>query len=151
MKNLALIATLGGLGLLSGCASITGTTNQPVSVETRAQGKLVAGANCKLNNDKGAWFITSPGSTIIHRSAEDLAVRCEKEGMQPGIVNAKSATKGMMFGNILFGGIIGAAVDASSGAAFDYPSMLTVEMGETARIEIPQQSSAATTCSAPAC
>lgn len=151
MKNHALIAVLAGIILLPGCASITGTTNQPVSVETRAQGKLVAGANCKLNNDKGAWFITSPGSTIVHRSAEDLAVRCEKEGMQPGVANAKSSTKGMAFGNILFGGIIGAAVDTSTGAAFDYPAMLTVEMGETTRIEIPQQSSAAATCSAPPC
>jgi hypothetical protein len=56
-------------------------------------------------------------------------VRCEKAGFQPGITAAKSTTKGMAFGNILFGGLIGAAVDAGSGAAYDYPSLIDVELG----------------------
>ena len=34
----------------------------------------------------------------------------------------------MTFGNILFGGIIGVAVDASSGAMNEYPSSVTVRL-----------------------
>lgn len=34
----------------------------------------------------------------------------------------------MAFGNILFGGIIGAGVDASTGAAYDYPSEVILPM-----------------------
>jgi len=116
---------------LTGCASIVGGANQPVSVETRMSGAPVTGATCKLSNDKGAWFVTTPGSATVHRSAEDLAVRCEKEGQAPGIASATSSTKRMAFGNILFGGIVGAAVDISSGAAFDYPTLIGVEMGQT--------------------
>lgn len=116
--------------VLTGCASIVGGTSQPLSVEARAAGAPVTGASCKLSNDKGTWFVTTPGSTTVHRSAEDLAVRCDKEGHAPGIVNAKSSTKGMAFGNLLFGGIVGGAVDVSSGAAFDYPTLINVEMGQ---------------------
>jgi len=37
----------------------------------------------------------------------------------------------MAFGNIIAGGIIGAGIDMSTGAAYDYPSLITVEMGVT--------------------
>lgn len=51
--------------------------------------------------------------------------------MEPGLISAKSSTKGMAFGNIIFGGIIGAGVDISTGAAYDYPTLITVLMGKT--------------------
>lgn len=92
---------------------------------------MVNGANCKLNNDKGTWYIQSPGSATVQRSYNDLNVRCEKDPLLPGLTTVKSSTKGMAFGNIIFGGFIGAAVDAGSGAAYDYPSLITVEMEQT--------------------
>lgn len=132
MKNHVLI--LASIFVLPGCASIVSGHNQSVSVETRHKGAAIAGANCKLSNDKGAWFVTTPGSTVVRRSAEDIAVRCEKEGVQPGIASVKSSTKGMAFGNILFGGVVGAGVDIASGAAFDYPPLFSVEMGDSIQI-----------------
>lgn len=121
----------------TGCASIVNGTNQPLSVETRLKGTSIAGANCKLVNDKGTWFVTSPGSITVHRSGDDLSVKCEKDGIQPGISAVKSSTKGMAFGNILFGGPIGAGVDIANGSAFDYPSLIQIEMGENTVITIP--------------
>jgi phosphoketolase len=50
-----------------------------------------------------------------------------------------SSTKGMAFGNILFGGPIGAGVDMASGAAYDYPNLITVMMGTTATVGTPAQ------------
>jgi hypothetical protein len=67
---------------------------------------------------------------VVRRSYDDLIVRCEKETYEPGFVTVKSFTKAMAFGNILFGGIVGGAVDVASGAAYDYPSLITVEMGQ---------------------
>jgi hypothetical protein len=148
-KTIPLI--LAGLAILPGCASIVSGQNQSVSVETRHKGAAIAGANCKLSNDKGAWFVTTPGSTVVHRSAEDLAVRCEKEGLQPGIASVKSNTKGMAFGNIIFGGIVGAGVDIASGAAFDYPPLFSVEMGDSILIAPPQPETAEKTSSAAPC
>jgi hypothetical protein len=45
----------------------------------------------------------------------------------------------MAFGNLLFGGPIGAGVDMASGAAYDYPNLIPVTMGKTQVIEIPRQ------------
>jgi hypothetical protein len=120
---------LAALTQVVGCASIVSGSNQSVTVETRAAaGGSIAGATCKLVNDKGTWYVTTPGSTTIHRSYEDLGVSCQKDAYAPGTVSAKSSTKGMAFGNILFGGLIGVGVDASTGAAYDYPPLITVAL-----------------------
>jgi hypothetical protein len=52
------------------------------------------------------------------------------DGLESGLATVKSKTKGMAFGNILFGGAIGAGVDAGTGAAYDYPQLISVAMGE---------------------
>lgn len=124
------LAAVAAAAQLTGCASIVGGTNQPVSVETHlSDGSQVAGANCKLTNNKGTWFVTTPGSATVHRSFEDLSVLCEKASMPSGMMTVKSSTKPMAFGNIIFGGVIGAGVDVATGAAYDYPTLIKVRMG----------------------
>ncbi|MGF6793098.1 hypothetical protein [Paraburkholderia sp. 35.1] len=135
----ATLGTLACVAALSGCASIVGGTNQVVSVQTIKGADEFTGAACKLENDKGTWFIKTPGSVTIHRAYGDLSVKCEKDGVDPGIATVKSSTKGMAFGNILFGGLIGAGVDMSTGAAYDYPALITVSMGLTTIIEPPKK------------
>lgn len=142
MKNFKLVLPTAAIVLCTGCASIVNGTNQPLSVETHIKGTQVSSANCKLANDKGTWFVTSPGSVTVHRSMEDLNIKCEKNDVQPGVASVKSSTKGMAFGNILFGGVIGAGVDIANGSAFDYPSLIQVEMGETIMVA-PQSPQAA--------
>ena len=132
--NIVTIATALAMVSLTGCASIVNGQNQSLSVETRTAGNPVSGANCTLTNNKGVWYVTTPGTTTVNRSYEDLAVRCEKVSMEPGLASIKSTPKGMAFGNIIFGGIIGAGVDMSTGAAYDYPSLITVAMGSTAML-----------------
>lgn len=130
--------------LTTGCASIINGTSQPLSVETRMKGASVAGANCKMVNDKGVWFVTTPGSVTVHRSGTDMSVTCSKEGIAPGLGSIKSSTKGMAFGNILFGGPIGAGVDIANGSAFDYPPLIQIEMGESTVITPPTPQAAIT-------
>jgi hypothetical protein len=123
-------AAVGACAMFTGCASIVSGHNQSVSVTTKNNGADVSGAKCTLTNDKGTWFTSTPGSVTVRRSFNDLAVNCALEGLEPGILMVKSSTKGMAFGNILFGGIIGAGVDMSTGAAYDYPELITVSMGQ---------------------
>ena len=140
MKTMYLILTCVVLGFLSGCASITGTTNQSISVETREKaGVQVAGAACELTNNKGKWFVTSPGSVMIHRSNDDMQVLCDKAGYEPGRAAVVSETKGSMFGNIIFGGGIGAIVDHNNGSAYEYPTFIQIVMGSFAKIEPVKQ------------
>jgi hypothetical protein len=125
--------------LASGCASITGSSNQSVSVQTREQGGgEVTGAACELTNNKGKWFVTTPGSVMIHRSNDDMQVLCNKAGVEPGRAAVVSETKGSMFGNILFGGGIGAIVDHNNGSAYEYPALIQILMGAFSKVEPPE-------------
>ena len=110
--------------IITGCASITGSKNQPISVTTIN----CDGANCTLKNDKGVYYIKeTPGTVTVHKSGADLAIECEKDGKK-GAMSVKSKANAGMWGNIILGGGIGAIVDASSGARFDYPNLITVPM-----------------------
>jgi hypothetical protein len=121
---------------LVGCASITGSEMQTVSVTTAAPDKaLVDKAHCSLKNDKGVWEVTSPGFVMIHRSAEDLDVVCKKDGSPDGLLKAISRASGGMFGNIVFGGGIGAIIDHEKGTGYNYPDKLPVVMGSSVVID----------------
>ena len=127
-KKINLIVVL-GLLTLTGCASITGSTSQNISVQTKEpNGTEVAGANCELTNSKGKWFVVTPGTVGISRSNDNMELLCRKDGYEPGRNGIVSDTKGMMFGNILFGGGIGAIIDHTSGAAYEYPSLFQIFM-----------------------
>ena len=117
-----------GLVALSGCASIIDGSTQVVSVKTIADGTDVAGAACTLRNNKGEWYLTTPGTVSVHRSYDDINVKCAKDGYIANVGTVSSSTRGMTFGNILFGGLIGAGVDMGTGAAYDYPSPIVVQL-----------------------
>ena len=113
--------------VLTGCASITTGQNQTISVQTYPEG-----AKATLRNDKGTWYVPkTPGSVTVLRAYGDLQVTCEKEGYTPKTLSVKSCTKGMAFDNLLAGGIIGAAVDVGTGSAYDYPSLIEVNLDKT--------------------
>lgn len=103
--------------VLTGCASIVTGQDQVVSVST----PNCAGAQCTLVNPEGTYFVKTPGTVTVDKEYSDLSVSCEKTGYDPFIMSVSSSTKGMAFGNILLGGIIGAGVDMATGAAYDYP------------------------------
>lgn len=118
---------------MSGCASVTSSNRQDVFVETRHDGERVIGAVCELNNGKGPFHVTTPGIVNVQTAYDDMHVKCEKEGLPRGLATVQSGTKPIALGNVLIGGLIGAAIDAGSGYAYDYPALITVIMEETAQ------------------
>ncbi|HEY3777030.1 MAG TPA: hypothetical protein VGL35_03135 [Rhizomicrobium sp.] len=92
------IAAVAALGVaLSGCATIIEGTTQPVSVNTTP----VDGAQCTLSNSQGTWYLTTPGSTTVHKTKTDLNVTCAKPGFQSGHVVAVSHFGAATAGNVL--------------------------------------------------
>jgi hypothetical protein len=83
----------------------------------------------------GIWYATTPASVTVHRSYQDLSIVCSLDGYDRGTLTVKSATKAMAFGNILFGGVIGAGVDIGTGAAYDYPALIKIPLTQTAKAE----------------
>lgn len=107
---------------LSACASVTKGTSQSVSINTAP----IQGANCTLQAPSGTWTVVSPGAVTVPRTKHDINVKCEKTGYQAGMGTLKSGTQLMTAGNLILGGVIGLAVDASTGAMNDYPEQITV-------------------------
>lgn len=125
MKNSIIVLMTVLSVFITGCASIVNGQHQPISVRTTP----VQGAMCALKNDKGTWYVRStPGSVVVHRSYKELNVACEKKGYQMATKKVKSVTKPMAFGNVVFGGVIGAGVDMANGSAYDYPTDIQVDM-----------------------
>ncbi len=105
---------------------------QNVTVSTKTtSGADVKGAKCTLKNDKGNWAVTTPDVISVHKSSKDLVVECNKSGVDVGKVRAISRAGAGLYGNILFGGAIGAAIDHKSGNAYNYSDSLVVVMGKT--------------------
>lgn len=131
--------------LFTGCATITSNEIQTVSLNTKTNdGQVVEKAKCTLKNDKGSWEMTSPGFVGVRRSSEDLMVECKKEGFSDGLLRAISRAAGGMWGNIIFGGGIGAIIDHSKGTGYNYPDELPVKMGESVTLDRHQQNKAST-------
>ena len=116
---------LGLAAAASGCASIVEGTDQSVTVQTTP-----SGASCELKRDGQVIGVVNPtpGTVTVDKSKDDIAVICKKDGYQDASGAFSSGFQGMTFGNILFGGLIGVAVDAGSGAMHEYPASVTVAM-----------------------
>lgn len=117
------------VSLLSGCATIAGSTDQNVLIETTDKsGKILSDANCTLSNDKGSWLVTTPGTTSIRKSGKDLHIICKKSGYQKSTKAQKSKANAGMWGNIILGGGVGAIIDHNKGTAYNYPSNIKIAM-----------------------
>lgn len=108
---------------LGACASVVEGTDQTVTVKT-----IPSGANCELSRDGETIGVVNPtpGSVLIDKSKDAVAVNCTKDGHDDGTETMASSFQGMTFGNILIGGIIGVGIDAASGAMHYYPDSIEV-------------------------
>ncbi|WP_404385813.1 hypothetical protein [Caenispirillum salinarum] len=108
---------------LGACSSIVEGTSQNVSVMTDP-----SGASCTLSSPNGVLGIVNPtpGSIEVPKSKHNISVACEKEGFQNGAGVLASSFEAMTIGNVIFGGLIGVAIDAGSGAMNKYPATVTV-------------------------
>jgi hypothetical protein len=127
MKLIARTACVAACALLlSSCATIVGGKYQNVSVDTKASDQSHITAQCTLSNDRGTVSVTTPGTARVRRSDGALDVSCQKDGTQIGQQTYHASTRGMVWGNLLFGGLIGIVVDFTNGAAHHYPDHLSV-------------------------
>ena len=78
----------------------------------------------ELTNSKGSYYINeTPGTVQVKNGCDPLTIG-RKKHLNAGTLRDKA--KPMAWGNLIFGGIIGIAVDRSSGAGCEYPKSTIV-------------------------
>ena len=108
---------------LQACASVATGVEQTVAVSTAPPQP----ASCTLQNERGQWTVArTPGSASVAKAYGPLSVRCKTDAGQVGLASVPSTTAGAVFGNMIAGGLIGAAIDIGSGAAYQYPPSIVV-------------------------
>ena len=116
-------------GALPGCATITESNQQEVTVHAVLDNHELVGVGCVLSNTVGRWFVTAPGRVTVQKTGTDLRVACKKDGVAVGVElwHPHYGTD-KIIGNALLTAGLGEYVDRHSGAGFDYQSTITVLM-----------------------
>ncbi|WP_226791353.1 hypothetical protein [Alcaligenes faecalis] len=128
MRVIVFVAAL----LLTGCASITSESMQLVRVDAVDEtGEKVTDARCTLTNDKGE-FVTEAGKHArVGKSSKNLNVTCTATDRTDEATGTLISRAGAgMFGNIIFGGGIGAIIDHNRGTAYNYPDWVELVFGK---------------------
>ena len=116
-----------GLFLISGCASIVADKNQPIMVLAVCAGSGEAvSAQCFVENDISSKTVQSPGMVSMPRSTIDLKASCSYKGQKSKNFEFASSIDEKLAGNLVFGGFIGAAIDAGTGSGFNYPKRIQI-------------------------
>lgn len=119
------VFTLASLLLLPACATIVKGSSQDIAVNSSP-----GAASCQIAKGTAqiATIPVTPGTARVSRSSEPVTVTCMKQGYETTAFVAPSSVNGWIFGNLLFGGLVGIIVDASTGAGSSYPDSVLVTL-----------------------
>lgn len=110
MKKTFLIAGITIALLFCSCASIVSGSKQNINFNSTPSGATVWVDDVNLG--------VTPVIAQLERIKKNQKVKIELQGYKPYELILNRKTNGWIWGNILFGGIIGIIIDASSGAMY---------------------------------
>lgn len=120
MKKITILLGLCLLGVMTGCATIIHGSRQDISISSNPTSAVVS-----INgNEVGRTPLTSKLSRKDHHT-----IKIELDGYMPYETQFTRKVDGWIAGNIVFGGLIGLAVDAISGGMYKLtPDQLQAEL-----------------------
>lgn len=121
------LAAIAGLSLLSACASIVSGTDSATYIETKP-----VDARCRLHGQDFTREVNTPTSLPLPARASPITVECNADGFQRTTQQLEASMDGWIFGNLIFGGIIGGVVDVARGAGKKYPPQFQIVMDPVA-------------------
>ena len=132
-----LISALALVVPLAGCGTMVDGVNQSMTVKTAWAGRPVDGAFCTLTNNRGRWFVRTPGVVEVRQSNSPMNIECTKKGYLGNAGAVNSHTRFIAFANPVTGLMVGTLVDMGTGGAYKYPDVVTVTMVNQA--DLPTQ------------
>ena len=109
--------------LMTGCASVLNQDKQAIYVQTGCQGMSIP-AQCVAENARGRWRFMTPAQVVVNRDMSTLRVTCHSPFVGSHTVQARAGLQSSMAGNLLVGGLVGAAVDVASARGLQYASQI---------------------------
>jgi hypothetical protein len=114
------ISTILSLTMLSGCATIANGTHQAVGISSNP-------TNAYVWLDQ--YFVGNTPLIVGMTRHDNHVVRIELEGYEPYEAVFTKKLSGWVFGNLVFGGVIGLAVDVITGGIYKLtPDQVQAEM-----------------------
>jgi hypothetical protein len=120
-RHLALVFA----ALLSGCASIVSNDTQDLKVQLMCGNRSIW-ASCTAENSQGKWYFEAPGVVTVKNDLRKLSISCKPQAMNGFTVYAPALPSWGLAGNVLAGGVVGAAVDLFNNTALKYPENIDI-------------------------
>ncbi len=114
----ALAAALMGVG---GCASVVSDDESTTYIGTNPEN-----ARCELHGQDFTRVVNTPASLHLPANSAPMTIACRAEGYFLTTEELDTEADGWILGNLLFGGIIGIAIDAASGAGQKFPPQISI-------------------------
>lgn len=126
---IAVLVTLTG-----GCATVTGESTQPITIQTvDAQGRTVDGMGCRVVNGSAEYAGDSPMFDLrVRRSSTPLVVECRRNGypLARAVVVPRADNLLSSGAQVLLpGGTSMLLLDHLSGYMYSYPRWIRVQSG----------------------
>lgn len=114
------------LVLLAGCASVTHSDKQAIDVRLLC-GERSLPARCVAENSKGRWDFYAPNTVVVSKDIYALRLDCKSVLLDAHTVQAYASIQNAMAGNLLVGGLVGAAIDIKTGRGVAYPASIDMQ------------------------
>ena len=77
-------------------------------------------------SNQGSWRFQVPGTVVVKNDMSELSLTCKRVSMSSFTVYAPPLPSWGMAGNVLAGGLVGAAVDLYNNTGLKYPENIDI-------------------------
>lgn len=123
MKKLICLFLVLGMAELTGCATIMSDNKSAVQIETKPSGTV-----CEVKGEDFIQTVNIPANVTIPAKASPVTITCSKEDYFPVSETIETSMNGMIFGNIIFGGIPGVIIDLATKSGFEYQDNVALHL-----------------------
>ena len=118
-RKFVLLAALVGL---TSCSSIVNESHLPINLSFSDN----SGGECALRNKRESYQTQIPASVLVRRSDDPLVYDCTTSDGRKANGSINSKVGQTMAGNIIFGGGIGAVIDANNDMHHEYSGSFVI-------------------------
>ena len=108
--------------LLLACSSIVNESHLPINLSFSDN----SGGHCQLENKREKYKTDIPASILVRRSDDPLVYDCTTTDGRTAEGKINSKVGQTMAGNIIFGGGVGAIIDANNDMHREYPASFVI-------------------------